>query len=266
MQLGLSSAAARDADIDELVEACVRCGLGTLELRAGDAHGLRADSGDVAIRAVQERASSAQVAISAYWMTGIEADLDLAQLGLHLRAPIISALDEPLASRVDRTRRISVLGTHALLGVRGPSSAWLQTVVTTGLDFAWEIDPAISDPAADVRTVLDAAGTQLRYIRFVGGGPEAAMQQGRGVGALMGRLALARYTGPLVLSPSSARYRLAWAAWLGRRGGWGCGSATEARDRRQPAAGVPATGVPPTGVPAHRLDVLTVDSTTGGVR
>lgn len=242
MQLGLSSAAAPDADIDDLIDACVRCGLGTLELRGGDAHGLHAGTGGAKFQAVYARAASAHVAIAGYWMNGLESDLDIAQLGRHLRAPIISALDEPLAERIDRTRRIRVLGAHALLGVRGASSAWLQTVAQTGLDFAWEVDPACCDPGADVRDVLDGAGAQLRYIRFVGGGPEAAMQQGRGVGVLIGSLALAGYGGPLVLTPSSARYRVAWATWLGRRGGWGCGSATDA------------------------VKVLSVDSATGGVR
>lgn len=66
--------------------------------------------------------------------------------------------------------------------------------------------------------------SRLRYIRFRGGGPEAAQQSGLGVGALMARLALARFAGPLVLAPSTPKYRYIWHAWLGRAGGWGCGS------------------------------------------
>ena len=31
----------------------------------------------------------------------------------------------------------------------------------------------------------------------------------------------------LILAPSSTRYRVAWETWLGRRGGWGCGSSGE---------------------------------------
>ncbi|MGH7444320.1 MAG: hypothetical protein ACREKM_05565, partial [Longimicrobiales bacterium] len=189
--------------------------------------------------------------VAGYWMTGVESDLGLANLGRHLGAPIISAVDEPLALRIDRARRIGVLGGGAFIGVRGAASAWLNAVVHAGIDFAWEIDLADSNPAADADAVLDAASAQLRYIRFVGGGPEAALQEGRGIGALMGRLTLAGYVGPLVLTPSSARYRVAWAAWLGRRGGWGCGSTAGAND-------------PVRLAPAVRA--LTPDETTGEAR
>jgi hypothetical protein len=47
-----------------------------------------------------------------------------------------------------------------------------------------------------------------------------------GVGAMMRRLAVEGYAGTLVLAPSTARFRVAWRKWLGRRGGWGCGSST----------------------------------------
>lgn len=248
MQLGLSSAAAHDANIDALVDACARRGLGALELRAGDMHGVRADSTAEHIQAVRARAASAHIDIAGYWMAGAEGDPGLASLGQHLGAPIISAVDEPLAVRLDRARRIGVLGAHALVGVSGSASAWLSAVVHAGLDFAWEIDLGQYNPAADADAVLDAAGARLRYIRFVGGGPEAALQEGRGIGVLMGRLTLAGYAGPLVLTPSSARYRVAWAAWLGRRGGWGCGSRAEAAD---------------TVRLAPRLPALTVEGTTG---
>ena len=41
---------------------------------------------------------------------------------------------------------------------------------------------------------------------------------------MMRELALAGYGGSLALAPSDQRYRVVWNAWLGRRGGWGCGS------------------------------------------
>jgi len=89
--------------------------------------------------------------------------------------------------------------------------------------FAWEVNPAVDDPA-DVPIVLRALGPRLNYVRLRGGGPESLDQTGKGVGSLMSLLAMARYAGPLILTPTTARYHHAWAAWLGRRGGWGCGS------------------------------------------
>src|SRR5690606_2264793 len=88
---------------------------------------------------------------------------------------------------------------------------------------AWEVDPAAADPAR-VPGVLAAAGPPLEYVRLRGGGHESAAQPGMGVGALMARLALARYAGPLVLTPTTPAYRHAWRSWLGRSGGTGCGS------------------------------------------
>ena len=35
---------------------------------------------------------------------------------------------------------------------------------------------------------------------------------------------LARYGGPLVLAPGAPNALAAWRLWLGRGGGWGCGS------------------------------------------
>jgi hypothetical protein len=112
----------------------------------------------------------------------------------------------------------------ALVCVRGPARAWLDELARAGIAYAWEVDPAVADIAVDVDAVFGRSDADLRYIRLIGGGPEAAMQDGQGIGVLMGRLALAGYDGPVVLTPSSTRYRVAWASWLGRRGGWGCGS------------------------------------------
>ena len=44
------------------------------------------------------------------------------------------------------------------------------------------------------------------------------------VGAVIGVRRRPAFDGPLVLSPSDAAYHYAWSAWLGRAGGWGCGS------------------------------------------
>jgi hypothetical protein len=145
MRLGLSSAAAPDAGLDELLAACTLRGLSTLELRAGDAHG---------------------IAVAGDWSAAVSAGLAAAA-----------------------EARVTIAG---------------------------------------YRTI--AAEVALRYIRFIGGGPEAALQEGRGIGTLMGRLALAGYNGAVILAPSATRYRVAWESWLGRRGGWGCGSKSAAAE------------------------------------
>jgi hypothetical protein len=64
----------------------------------------------------------------------------------------------------------------------------------------------LSSGAAPAR-LLDRLGERLRHVRILGGGPEAALHEGQGVGELMGRLALAGYTGTVILSPGS---KLTW--------------------------------------------------------
>ena len=97
-------------------------------------------------------------------------------------------------------------------------------VLDGGFEVAWDADGWGGDLGLAGARLLALAGPWLRHIRIAGGGPEAALQEGRGVGALMARLALAGYDGVLILSPGAPAYRVAWETWLGQRGGWGCGS------------------------------------------
>lgn len=80
--------------------------------------------------------------------------------------------------------------------------------------------------SGDVSRAADATGDRLTHVRLFGGGPEAADQDGTGVGTLMSQLARRRFRGALVVTPSHRRYRVAWRTWLGRRGGWGCGGSS----------------------------------------
>jgi hypothetical protein len=104
-------------------------------------------------------------------------------------------------------------------------ASWIESVIASGVPVGWHIDSTVERVAEALPRLLENPGL-LSYIRLEGGGPESAMQEGRGIGDLMRRLALAGYSGPLILTPSSPRYRVAWSTWLGRRGGWGCGSST----------------------------------------
>lgn len=89
---------------------------------------------------------------------------------------------------------------------------------------AWEADPANAPLGATAAALLSGCREALVHIRLLGAGPESAMHEGRGVGDLMARLALSGFGGMVILAPSSPRFHVAWAIWLGRRRGWGCGS------------------------------------------
>lgn len=194
MRLGLSSAAAPDAPLADLLEACARRGIAALELREGDAHGVRPGDPAGAAAAAAE-AGAAGVAISGYRLDPspqtAHAEAALAELAAALGAPLIVGE----AVRLD-----------GAVGV------------------AWDADPLAGDVAAQGAALLERVGGRLHTIRLVGGGPETALNEGRGIGALMTQLALAGWAGTLVLAPSGRGYRVAWEQWLGRRGGTGCGS------------------------------------------
>lgn len=229
MRLGLSSAAAPTAGAEDLVAACAARGLAALELRAGDGHGIEVQ-GDWSQQVAEllDTAARASVGVVAYRATDSTDAESLARLSQALDAPIIVADECDVGERIDRAQRIVDAGGRALVRASGDASAWHATLSASGLDCAWEVDATCSDVAAAADLMLRNADPALRYIRLVGGGPEASLQEGRGIGTLMGRLALAAYDGPVVLTPSSTRYRVAWETWLGRRGGWGCGSKASA--------------------------------------
>lgn len=232
MRLGLSSAAAPDAGIDALVEACARRGLAVLELHAGDAHDVIDAESAAGARACT---LGTGVAIGAWWTDAQHDPALLGGIARALQAPVVLADEDAVherdatSVRDDLARRVALartLGADApvLLGVRGPADAWLAAVTDARIDFAWEIDRSVVGPAGDLTRILQAAPGRLRYVRIRGGGPESALQEGQGIGPLMAQLAITGYDGPLVVAPSSSRYRVAWSTWLGRRGGWGCGS------------------------------------------
>jgi hypothetical protein len=235
MRLGLSSAAAPDATLDELLGACGRLGLSALELTAGHAHGL--DPGDPSAHSAalagdaRDRAAAAGVAVAAFRFDDPERD-GLADFALALNAPILVPLG---AAPVFAARMPAGVEVVAILpGDRDPLAS-LDSLDAGSSDapllpLAWDADPGSGFVTTAAAALLDRAGQRLRHIRLLGGGPEAVAQEGRGVGALMARVALSGFTGTVALAPSSDRYRVAWAAWLGRRAGWGCGSKAEDRD------------------------------------
>jgi len=233
MRLSLSSAAAPDAALAELLAACARRGLAALELVEGHAHGVTAELDAARADAVHGAASDAGVAVCGLYreMLGAPELEPAARLAATLRAPVVVQADGvdpellPAAAAAFTAAGAELLLAHGsdpdVVELINDSLAGLPESRPVGL--AWEVRPESDDPAL-IGRVLAAAGPRLRHVRLHGGGPESAQQTGRGVGALMARLALARYTGPLVLTPSDPRFHYVWRAWLGRAGGWGCGS------------------------------------------
>lgn len=243
MRLALSSGAAPDADVDGLLEACHRRGFAGVELEAGHAHGLTGADPDAA-RRVRARLSEGGVDVVGF-RTPASLAGDVAALAAFAQAfdaPLVLMPEgeggDPALETLEHAGALASAGARALVSLEGVSAETscvadlLGPLATAPADVgvAWEVDPErLDDPSRASRVaheLVERLGRTLRLIRLRGGGPEAARQEGHGVGALMGTLALAGYVGPLVLAPTSPRYRVAWSAWLGRRGGWGCGSRT----------------------------------------
>jgi hypothetical protein len=215
MRLGLSSAAAPGASVAELVTACSARGLSALEIvvEHEDVYQLARE-----IVAAQDHG----VSISGLLSRDSTDAPSLSALARVTGTPVIVADDCELKDRIDRVRAVTTRGGEALVLVRGPLEKWLDSVIASRVRFAWQVDHTSAHPAEDADRILEQG--RIEYVRLVGGGPESAMQEGKGIGALMRRLTLAGCDAPLILTPSSPSYRVAWAAWLGRRGGWGCGS------------------------------------------
>lgn len=236
MQLALSTAAAPDLTLAELFDACERRGLTALELVAGGRHGVGPELDHQEVLAVAAAAAERGIVISAYRSRGLwEASApETVRLAFGLSAPVIVTLnpvEDDVVSTLTAARRYATVGVRFLLehGSEVEEVAALRQIGarvaggTVGL--AWDLDPATADLDRTGAAVIAATGALLQHIRLRGGGPESEEHTGQGIGALLGRLTLAHYSGALAITPSTPRYHYAWGAWLGRgRGGWGCGS------------------------------------------
>jgi hypothetical protein len=242
MRLALSSAAAPDASFDELLDACVRRGFSALELECGHGHlldSVRAAAGDAA--AARARAAGAGVHLAGLRLATDEGEavqagpdqrdqVDLLALVRSLGVPLLV----PAARMAGAPRALDTGRVMVVLPAGGAALPALDDLDSGGrsaarLPLAWDVDPTAADTSAVAGDLIARAGSRLRHVRLYGGGPESSGQEGRGIGSLMARLALSGFTGTLALAPSSASYRVAWSAWLGQRGGWGCGSTSQDR-------------------------------------
>ncbi len=260
MRLALSSAAAPGASLGELLDAAARRGLPGVELvdGAGHGHGLAPGLIDTATAAgAADRAAEAGLEIAGFRLLrplhdpGRPEIRALERFAHALRAPLLVPLALPAdgpagpdgpdgAPREERWDR-AVAAVVALHGgtmdarpllPAGPAALMALDALDRalpGVDVAWDADPRAGDLGEHGTALLSRVGPRLRHVVLRGGGPEATEQEGRGVGSFMVRLAVSGYDGTVALAPSSSRYRVIWDAWLGRKGGWGCGSRSEDR-------------------------------------
>jgi len=224
MRLGLCSGAAPEASFDGLLEAARRRGLSALELREGDAHGVSPGNlGDAEAAAV--RADRYGIGITGYRVAAHTDTSRLVRMATALGARLLFDGSADASQRIACATQAAAEGAEVAMVVRGAGALGeARLVMEAGLDLAWDAMPD-SEPVGTIAgALLAACGARLKEVRLHGGGPEAQRQEGRGVGEMSGRLALAGYKGTFILTPTTRRYRVAWEGWLGRRGGWGCGS------------------------------------------
>ena len=235
MRLVLSTAAATDFTLDELISACRRRGLAGIELVAGHAHGVDTTLDPAELGAIRQRLEAGGAPVVVFRTPPAGAfHPNAARLSSALGAPVIASPEGedgiPADALLSAAAAYAAEGGTLLVahGSEPDEVGRLRRVIERApagvLGLAWEVDPAAGTITGRVAAVLEAAGPHLRYVRLLGGGPESAQHEGRGIGPLMAHLALAGYGGPLALAPSTPRYRTAWSRWLGRGGGWGCGS------------------------------------------
>jgi len=235
VRLVLSTAAATDFTLDELISACRRRGLAGIELVAGHAHGVDTALDPAELAAIRQRLEAGGAPVVAFRTPPAGAfHPNAARLSSALGAPVIASPEGedgiPADALLSAAAAYAAEGGTLLVahGSEPDEVGRLRRVIERApagaLGLAWEVDPAADAITARIAAVLQAAGPHLRHIRLLGGGPESAQHEGRGIGPLMARLALSGYDRPLALAPSTPRYRTAWSRWLGRGGGWGCGS------------------------------------------
>jgi hypothetical protein len=111
-------------------------------------------------------------------------------------------------------------------GARGADVARISSALGARSVQASAVLDASQSNVDEAAAALFARQPAVDHITLRGGGPEAAQFEGRGIGALMARLALTSYHGVLVLAPSSTAVLPVWRTWLMRGRNWGCGSKT----------------------------------------
>lgn len=227
MHTGVSSAVAPGASLAELIAGAARHGLSVLELRAGDAHGvspsLTADAS--ALTLVLRTLHESAVSISSFREHGQDDARALGTLSRLLGAILLVDGPSSLVERLRRAQRLRSAGATVSVVVRGLHAVRDAFEITHAeCNVAWDVVPSDEGLGTQAAAMLNVSGDSLQQVCIAGGGPESTLHEGRGIGALMARLALAGFEGSVIIAPSAPRYHLLWEQWLGRRRGWGCGS------------------------------------------
>lgn len=231
MHLLLSSDALPGVSLGDLGAVSRRRALAGLELTLGADHGHRVDA------APGYRLAETPAVPVAWLLLPKEVPLALRTLWMRTAQQFGAGvlLQEPVPERSDSVRTALVHGTDMEEARRAAEWAEAHDAST-----CWQVHPTGCDPDLWA-TILEITGPRLAHVRLLGAGPEA--QTGGdatdGTGMLLSRLALRGFGGTLSLVPSSAEHLGAWAHWLLKGRGWGCGTAAEkqaaAQARRQPA-------------------------------
>lgn len=235
MRTALSSAAAPGASLEALLAGLVQHGLSEVELRVGDAHGVGPGAGAGGLldaKRLLERTGARVIGLLDPIGATSPALLRVAE-ALGTRWVLDASL--PLRTRLARAGWADAVSLPVAVAVRGAGAAEdARQVRAAGHKVVWEAHP--DDAPLDLRcdAVLDACDGALAGVRVRGGGPEGSLHEGRGIGGIISRLVLAGWDGALTLAPSDAKYHLLWERWLGRHGGWGCGSRAAGPTGRRP--------------------------------
>ncbi len=233
MRTALSSAAAPGASLEELLAGLARHGLAALELRLGDGHAIHRDTPPSALAEARRQLSRAGVQVTG--LLDADGSAPAPDVVRALGTKWVLGAPLPLHARLERADWARATGMPVAVVVSGPAAPTeAREVRRAGHAVVWEAHPdhAPLEPLCD-GVMTSCAGT-LAGVRLCGGGPEGSLHEGRGIGGVMTRLTLAGFGGALILAPSDRKYHLAWDNWLGRHGGWGCGSKAEATGRRRP--------------------------------
>ena len=221
--LVLSTRCAPDLGPDELLEICIRKGFLGVELA-------QEPGGESLLESAPrwaDAARSAGVALAALRPARTDDAFSpaMAELSSQLDVPVLAPRCNPDAL-VRAAAEYAVAGGR-LLGVVAHVPEWAAALAEHAaegaLGIAWELMPG-ENAGLIADGILPLVRPSLSYVRLLGGGPEVLEPSSAGSGELMMRLALARYSGPIALSPSAPRYASTWVRWLGRRAGSGCGS------------------------------------------
>ncbi len=201
MRLGLSSAIAPDASFDELLVLCARQGVGALELREEDAHGVDRDRAFEAA-GFATAADVAGVAITGFRAVAEGSELRLARLSEALGTTVLIDTAPDMRHAIERAGALRSVGARVGIVLTGAESDDdIALLALSTFEIAWDADPIIGSLQQHVDRILTVFGTRLRHVR-VSGGPELTTRDDSGLTPVIERLERARFDGVVSFVPA----------------------------------------------------------------